>query len=368
VKMANVELAKPAKAKTAWPSRGVAQRVRGLAGNHVRRSIVTPTRAGIIPGTHYRARTIVKDSEQAPVEDRSASSESENTQSQEEENTQPLEESDTQPSLIQLSSKKSGLRHHRSKSARLSVGGSSSKPSSWAALQDMPKKHGAFISGPPVGKSLADVAAGGGAGAAGYTDWPSGYKAPAFEFNATQTGTDWFARPTLKTAAAEGTSKSLFTSAGKHKTSDQEGGKDVYWNFSAAISTLVETGEQEHCDDFAEAYKISLKEAEGVISTNLVGKAFGPKPTKAEAEGLVLAEITSKLTHAGLGNDQTKWAGKYSTLFYKSLERDKDPPGWHSIVKGARSVDASGNVVYEIEKGSSQIGTGTHLPPSIIKY
>jgi hypothetical protein len=230
----------------------------------------------------------------------------------------------------------------------------------------MPKDRGALISGPPVAKSLADISAGGGAGAAGYTDWPTGYTAPDFDFNTTATGADWFSRPTLKTAASEGTSGSFYTAAGKHKTAVKEAGKDVYWNFSPAISTLVKVGEQEHCDDYAEAYKISLKEAETVIKTNLVGKAFGPKASQADADSLVLAEITSKLTHAGLGNDKTKWAGIYNTLFTKTLTRDTS--GWHSISKGARSVDGAGNVVYEIVKGTSQIGTGTHLSNTIIKY
>lgn len=238
------------------------------------------------------------------------------------------------------------------------------QPMSWAALQALPAHRGVRISGPPVGKTLADISAGGGVGAAGYTDWPSGYKAPDFEFNTSKSGSDWTAKPTLKTAAFEGTSGSFFTSAGKHKTTFQESGKDVFWNFSAAISTLVKQGEQEHCDDFAEAYKISLKEAEDVLNNHIVGKSFGPKASKTDAQNLVLTEIGSKLTHAGLGNDKTKWASTYDTLFTKTLVRDNS--GWHSISKGARSVDGAGNVVYEIVKGSSQIGS--HASNTIIKY
>jgi hypothetical protein len=239
------------------------------------------------------------------------------------------------------------------------------RPISMAALRGIAQGNGVQISGPPVGKSLAAIWAGGGASTAGYTDWPTGYSAPDFEFNATLTGTDWNAKPTLKTAANEGTSGSFYTSAGTHKTGTQEGGKDLYWKYTAAISNLVKVGEQEHCDDYAEAYKISLKEAETIISTKLAGKTFGPKPSKVEAEKLVTDEITANLTHAGLRNDKTKWASIYRTLYQKTLSRDTS--GWHSISLGARTVDAvTGDITYEVVKGTSQIGT--HASNTIIKY
>jgi hypothetical protein len=240
------------------------------------------------------------------------------------------------------------------------------QPVSLAAMRHIATGNGPRISGPPVGKSLADVWAGGGAGVGGYTDWPAGYKAPDFAHNAAQTGSDWNAKPTLTTAANEGASGSFYISAGTHKTGTQEGGKDVYYKLSAAMSNLVKVGEQEHCDDYAEAYKISLKEAETIINTKLVGNTFGPKPSQAEAEKLVLDAITANLTHAGLGNDKTKWASTYKTLYEKTLTRDTS--GWHSMSTGARSVNAAGDITYTIAAGTSQIGTGTHLSNSIIKY
>jgi hypothetical protein len=259
------------------------------------------------------------------------------------------------------------------------LAGSGPQAVSWAALQTLPKDGGALISGPPGPTTLSSIWAGGGAGAAGYTDWPAGYKAPDFAFNTTSTapspaGTpdagppaaapQWTSRPTVTTAAFEGTSGSFYTDAGKYKTGNQEGGKDVYWNFSAGISALVNTGEQEHCDDFAEAYRISLKEADTILSTNIVGKTFGPKASKAEAEQLVLGEITTRLTHAPLGNDKTQWAAKYNTLFTKTLTRDTS--AWHSISLGTRSVDATGNVTYDVVKGTSKIpGPASN---TIIKY
>src|SRR5690242_3138052 len=75
-----------------------------------------------------------------------------------------------QTSLIGLLTKQAGVEPDSGNSGRLTLNGSSSKVSSWAALQDMPKDRGALISGTPVAKSLADISAGGGAGAAGYTD------------------------------------------------------------------------------------------------------------------------------------------------------------------------------------------------------
>ena len=75
-------------------------------------------------------------------------------------------------------------------------------------------------------------------------------------------------------------------------------------------------------------------------------------------------EITSNLTHAGLGNDKTQWAGIYDTLFRKTGIRDTS--GWHSIALGTRTVDGAGNIVYEIVQGTSQIGT--KASSTIIKY
>lgn len=264
--------------------------------------------------------------------------------------------------------------------ARMGLAGSRPQAVSWAALQTLPKDGGALISGPPVATTLSSVWTGGSAGAAGYTAWPAGYKAPDFAFNTTPTAPpaagagsgagapapapQWTSRPTVTTAAFEGTSGSFYTDAGKYKTGTQEGGKDVYWNFSAGISATVKTGEQEHCDDYAEAYRISLKEADTILNANIRGKEFGPKASKADAEQLVLAEITAKLTHAPLGNDKTQWAAKYNTLFTKTLTRDTSK--WHSISLGTRSVDATGNVTYDLAKGTAQIpGPASN---TIIKY
>jgi hypothetical protein len=164
--------------------------------------------------------------------------------------------------------------------------------------------------------------------------------------------------------AFEGTGDAYYPTAGLHKTSHNEGGKDVYWNFSAAISNRNMAAEQEHCDDHAHAYKISLKEAEGVLTKYVYGKDFGPKDTQAQAEQLVLDKIKSKLTHPKLGVDKTTWAATYDTLFRKTLVRDNK--AWHSFALGKRSTNAAGDVIYQIDKGTTKIGVVKSA--TIIKY
>jgi len=346
------QVTRPASLESSLASRAGVNRVRGLPGNHLRNSIVTHGRdARLRESERNHGQTIVEGYDAAADEFRTVEAEGH-------------AKSEEEAALIGFSPNQTLVKGDRVRSANIRLNGSTSQPSSWTQLQYMPKGHGAFISGPPVAKSLADISAGGGAGAAGYTEWPAGYAAPDFDFNTTATGAEWFSKPTLKNAASEGISGSFYTSAGKHKTALKEGGNDVYWTFSPAISTLIKVGEQEHCDDFAEAYRISLKEADTIVNTNIVGKVFGPKASKADADGLVLAEITRALSHAGLGNDKTKWAGIYNTLFTKTLNRDSS--GWHSISLGARSVDGAGNVSYNVVKGTSQIGT--KASSTIIKY
>jgi hypothetical protein len=246
--------------------------------------------------------------------------------------------------------------------------GLSPQPVAWGALQSLRAgdTEGVQTCGPPAGSDLATVQAQDGTNIwrAGWTYFPTGYAAPDFEFNAKATGANWTAQPTLKTAASDGSGNSYYVSAGKYKTQHVEAGKDVYWNFSAAISTRDQAAEQEHCDDTALAYDISLKEAETLLNTHIVGKSFGPKSSKAAAEQLVLDEITAKLTHAGLGNDKTKWASIYDTLFRKTLTRDTS--GWHTFALGARTVDAAGNITYEMANGTTKVGTVSSA--TIIKY
>jgi hypothetical protein len=239
------------------------------------------------------------------------------------------------------------------------------RPISMEALRAMPKRGGGAVTGPPVAKALGDIWRDGReTDVLGYTDAATGFQAPDFEFNATQTGDNWTAKPTLTTAAKQGSADSFYAPAGTHKTGTQQGGQEAYWKISPAMSKLGKKGEQEHCDDDAYAYRISLKEAETVIKKHLVGKTFGPKPTQAEAEQLVLDKITAKLSHAQLGNDKTQWADIYARLAAKTYTRDTN--GWHTMGLGGMHADPHGNPVYTVIKGTSEIGS--HPTRTVIKY
>ena len=146
-----------------------------------------------------------------------------------------------------------------------------------------------------------------------------------------------------------------FLGAGTHKTTHTEGGKDVYWIMSAGMSADDSTAEGEHSSDIKLAYDISLKEAEDVLTANVYGKTFGPKASEADAEQAVLDAITGKLTHAGLGSDQSKWAATYETLYRKTLERDNK--GWHTFGLGGRATKATGEVTYTVNSGTTSVGS-----------
>jgi hypothetical protein len=231
------------------------------------------------------------------------------------------------------------------------------------------QQEGVEISGPPSATDILTIQGHGGAGTVAWTYFPKGYKAPNFDFNTADKGASgspkWYASPKSTVTAFEGTGDAYYPTVALHKTSGpKEGGKDVYWNIDAAMSTLCQVGEQEHCDDHAEAYKISLKEAEDLLTAHVYGKDFGPKNTKAEAEQMVLDEIKGKLTHPQLGEDKTKWAATYRTLFRKT--GDRDTKGWHSVTPDNRRTNAAGDVIYDIVKGTSKIGVVKSS--AVIKY
>jgi hypothetical protein len=134
--------------------------------------------------------------------------------------------------------------------------------------------------------------------------------------------------------------------------------------------------ELEHSNDHKHAYKISLKEAEKVLRWYVVGRNFGPKPTQAAAEQMVLDRIQRRLTHNQLGTDKTQWGAKYRMLSLKTLGRDDK--GWHSFDTGNRrevseykgtgaaKVKVVTKVIYDIVKGTTRIG---RVPSRrVIKY
>ncbi|QHT57286.1 hypothetical protein GXP71_15190 [Cellulomonas sp. H30R-01] len=214
----------------------------------------------------------------------------------------------------------------------------------------------------PTATAIATVQNGGSAPnpmRLGLTTAPTGFKAPKFDFGtkAVPGGAGpatYTCSPTWLQHMDEGTNICQFVGAGTHKTTGQQGGKDVFFELSAAIAARNSQAEAEHADDIKHARDISLTEAEQVLTDHVIGKTFPPMASAAEAEKKVLDEITAKLTHAGLGNDQTKWAGIYDTLFMKTGIRDRN--GWHSFgAAGTRTTPAG--IVITIGNGSTSIGT-----------
>jgi hypothetical protein len=110
------------------------------------------------------------------------------------------------------------------------------------------------------------------------------------------------------------------------------------------------------------AYNMSLKEAEDLLVAHVYTKDFGPKPTQAAAEQMVLDTITANLTHAGLGNNKTTWAATYNTLFRKTLTRDTS--AWHTFALTNRRTNPAGDVLYDLATGTTKfVPTAT-----VIKY
>ena len=251
------------------------------------------------------------------------------------------------------------------------AGGIRPAPISWGLMAFQGEAaHGvdfAAAIGPPGGTTLLTIQGfSGGDSTVGWTYFPTNHRAPDFKFNSTDKGSagapKWYASPTSVKTAFEGDAKSYFATAGLHKTTKVEGGKDVYFDISAAMSTRDSSLEQEHCDDIMAAYNMSLKEAEDVLVALVYSVDFGPKPTKAAAEQMVLDTIKANLTHPGLGNDKTTWAATYNTLFRKTLTRDTS--GWHMFGLTNRRTNAAGDVLYDLATGSTKL-----VPTStVIKY
>jgi hypothetical protein len=226
----------------------------------------------------------------------------------------------------------------------------------------------------------------------GVTTFPTGtYKVPSFDFKSVNKAAApakvakggkagkvakapkapapaWYSVPTLTQAAYEGDDVCLFVPAGTHKTAPDvwktEGGKPTFWIMPGPMAARDSAAEGEHSSDIKLAFKISLREAEDVLTKQVVGKAFGPKATQAAAETLVLDTIKAKLAHPKLGNDKTKWGGIYETLYRLTLQRDAK--AWHTFGLGGRTTDKKGNVFYTINKGTTNVGT---VPSSkIVKY
>lgn len=248
-------------------------------------------------------------------------------------------------------------------------------PISWGQMQTAGVPGAPAIPGPSVAPlDKIQKADGFNPSRIGWTSFPIGsFKAPDFDFNSVNKGAAkgakagkgpkggkappaaWYSTPKLTRKAYEGDSVCWFLAAGTHKTTHVEGGKPVFWTLPAAMSARDAAAEGEHSQDIKRAYKLSLSEAERVLSRHVVGVTFGPKPTKVAAEKLVLDTIKAKLAYPKLGSDKTKWGAKYDTLYRLTAQRDTK--GWHSFGLGARKTDKAGNVFYTINKGTTNVGS-----------
>lgn len=246
-------------------------------------------------------------------------------------------------------------------SAPSGIGISAPQPVSWAALNPAGDDGARAIPGPSVASLPAiQAAAGGSTGVVGWTSFPlATAKAPQFDFGTVAsspggTGPPSFAStPTWKQHFYEGDSVCMFLGAARHATVLTEGGKAVFWNVSAAISARDSSAEGEHSNDIKLARDISIKEAETVLTDQVIGKTFPASGTQAQAEQRVLDKITSKITHAGLGNDQSLWAAKYETLYRKTLGRDNK--AWHTFSLGNRKEIPPSQVDYDLTNGSTSV-------------
>jgi hypothetical protein len=212
--------------------------------------------------------------------------------------------------------------------------------------------------------------------AAGLTTPPQNYKAPNFKFNSFKVAKGWSAKPTLTQKAYEGDNISWFPYKGKHLVTmpifvapKVKRVVPVHMKVSAAMSTLIYTGEEEHCKDIKYAYKISLKEANRVLTKFIVGQTFGPEPTQKAAENLVLKTFQKNLAHPKLGSDKTKWAAKYKQLYQMTIIRDQKK--WHDIQPANfKVIKKAGSIVgFEAELAKTKFTNIGKIPSAkIIKY
>jgi hypothetical protein len=243
-------------------------------------------------------------------------------------------------------------------------------PVPWESLQSATGEGAEAIPGPSaVPLATIQGADGFNAWRLGWTSFPIGsFKVPQFNFNTSskvnKAGvTQWYAKPKFTQRAFEGNSVCWYVATGTHPTTHVEGGKPVFWKMPGPMAARDRTAEREHSNDIKRAYKISLKEADTLLKRHIVPRTFGPEASEAAVTTKVLNRIAAKLTHAGLGNDQTKWGTIYDTLYRKTLQRDNK--GWHTFALGHRK-EAPTKVFYTVQKGTTNVGTVSSA--AIVKY
>jgi hypothetical protein len=174
----------------------------------------------------------------------------------------------------------------------------------------------------------------------GQTDQESDWILPKLEIHP-EKGDDGYVAKVEPTTSQDGNHTAIAAPAGKHEVAEyplkvpllEKLGREktarmvkVYAHVEAeTLHPKVVQGEQEHLDDLAYAYEISLKRAETVINEAAEQEFTGSSKKKAEkaAENFVLDQLPDAM------QDEDDWSDVCLKL--GKLSGDRDEAGWHHI-------------------------------------
>ncbi|MEP6695767.1 MAG: hypothetical protein ABJA34_02690 [Pseudonocardiales bacterium] len=165
-------------------------------------------------------------------------------------------------------------------------------------------------------------------------------------------------------ASPDAVHEALFPAAGDHRWGtktvpgkDHEHAYTAWHRVSAPMSTLIQSGEQEHLDDAARAYNLTYGLITRVVA-GLTGKRFGPASSPVAAEQLATDAFDAGLPSA-LSVKQPGFRGKWLAMLETLLRQSKlrDLRGWHDIEHGM-PITLADRYVYPLETtGTAKIGT-----------
>ncbi|WP_163542013.1 hypothetical protein [Occultella kanbiaonis] len=205
----------------------------------------------------------------------------------------------------------------------------------------------------------------------GVTGAPVGVKAPQYQLIPSSDGaTEYFIAKAQN--AEEGTHDSFYLAPQERRTHQDPLGWDdrptgrgkgrVYIEVTPAISSLARDGEQEHCDDYAHAYKVSLGALDSLIDDEIDGKKVaGPERDTALKRARRLVDMTMEAANLGwMGWKQSGWLAGYQALARKTADRDTN--GWHTFTKILER--AGDDDIVRVTAGSTAINK--HPSPELI--
>lgn len=157
-------------------------------------------------------------------------------------------------------------------------------------------------------------------------------------------------------ASPDAVHDSLYAAEGDHhwgtKTVPGKGTTYPAWHrVSAAMSSLIRDGEQEHLNDAQRAYDLTYGLITNAIAT-LTGRRFGPAKTPAAAEQLA-ADALNAILPPALSTQQPSFRGAWLAMLETLLRQSKlrDLRGWHDIEHG-KAKKQGDRYVYPLEKTS----------------